>query len=116
MGRDAHKAVVSGLEQSSVFHLQGDLIDPRLLKQREDLLGTTSPSVLIYAALDGWRRQLVQYGQQLYDHALELAHRTRQSIERIEGMHVHGRDDFCGPGRAADLDPLQVSSTSRLWA
>ncbi len=23
-------------------------------------------------------------------------------------MRVHGRDDFCGPGRAADLDPLQV--------
>jgi arginine decarboxylase len=23
-------------------------------------------------------------------------------------MHVHDREDFCGPGRAADLDPLQV--------
>ncbi|MFB8201684.1 aminotransferase class I/II-fold pyridoxal phosphate-dependent enzyme [Kitasatospora purpeofusca] len=98
----------SGLEQSSVFHLQGDLVDPKVLKQREDLLGTTSPSVLIYAALDGWRRQMVQHGQQLYDHALDLAHRTRRAIDTINGMHVHGRDDFCGPGRAADLDPLQV--------
>ncbi|MGW1108538.1 aminotransferase class I/II-fold pyridoxal phosphate-dependent enzyme [Streptomyces sp. NPDC002540] len=98
----------SGLEQSSVFHLQGGLVDPKVLKQREDLLGTTSPSVLIYAALDGWRRQMVQHGRPLFDHALQLASRTRQAIEDIEGMHVHGRKDFCGPGRAADLDPLQV--------
>jgi arginine/lysine/ornithine decarboxylase len=98
----------SGLEQSSVFHLQGDLVDPKVLKQREDLLGTTSPSVLIYAALDGWRRQMVQHGGQLYDLALALAHRTREAIERIDGMHVHGREDFCGPVLAADIDPLQV--------
>ncbi|MFF8289476.1 aminotransferase class I/II-fold pyridoxal phosphate-dependent enzyme [Streptomyces sp. NPDC016309] len=98
----------SGLEQSSVFHLQGDLIEPEVLKNREDLLGTTSPSVLVYAALDGWRRQMVQHGHALYDDALALAKTVRARIAEIDGMRVHGRDDFCGPGRAADLDPLQV--------
>jgi arginine/lysine/ornithine decarboxylase len=52
----------SGLEQGSVFHGQGGMIDPAVLESREGLLG----------------------------------------------MHVHGRDDFCGPGRATDLDPLQI--------
>ncbi|MCP2341589.1 hypothetical protein [Actinomadura rupiterrae] len=47
----------AGLEQGSVFHLQGGLVDPDVLSSRADLLGTTSPSVLIYAGLDGWRRQ-----------------------------------------------------------
>ncbi|MEV3988639.1 ornithine decarboxylase [Streptomyces sp. NPDC049837] len=98
----------SGLEQGSVFHLQGDLIEPEVLKNREDLLGTTSPSVLVYAALDGWRRQMVQHGHALYDDALALAKSVRARIAEIDGLHVHGRDDFCGPGRAADLDPLQV--------
>ncbi|MFC5907990.1 aminotransferase class I/II-fold pyridoxal phosphate-dependent enzyme [Streptacidiphilus monticola] len=98
----------SGLEQTSVFHLQGDRIDPIALKQREDLLGTTSPSVLVYAALDGWRRQMVQHGQALYDHALDLARGLRADIEALDGMHVHGREDFCAPGRAFDLDPLQL--------
>ncbi|MFF3073387.1 aminotransferase class I/II-fold pyridoxal phosphate-dependent enzyme [Kitasatospora sp. NPDC057904] len=98
----------SALEQSSVFHLQGDLVDPAVLKQREDLLGTTSPSALIYAALDGWRRQMVQHGRTLYDHALDLAAGVRERIEALEGLHVHGRADFCAPGLAADLDPLQV--------
>ncbi|MGW0033174.1 aminotransferase class I/II-fold pyridoxal phosphate-dependent enzyme [Streptomyces sp. NPDC003314] len=98
----------SGLEQGSVFHLQGDLIEPEVLKNREDLLGTTSPSVLVYAALDGWRRQMAQHGHALYDDALSLAKTVRTRIDGIAGLRVHGRDDFCGPGRAADLDPLQV--------
>src|SRR3954470_777196 len=44
------------IEQSSVFQLQGDRVDPDVLKQREDLLGTTSSSSLVFAVLDGWRR------------------------------------------------------------
>jgi arginine/lysine/ornithine decarboxylase len=103
----AHK-MGAGLEQSSVFHLRGPLIDPAMLEARADLLGTTSPLVLIYAALDGWRRQMVEQGQTLYDHALALAQDVRERIEAIDGLHVHGRDDFCGPGRAFDLDPLQI--------
>ncbi|MFD0353365.1 aminotransferase class I/II-fold pyridoxal phosphate-dependent enzyme [Streptomyces sp. NPDC127110] len=98
----------SGLEQSSVFHLQGDLVRPEVLKSREDLLGTTSPSVLVYAALDGWRRQMAEHGTALYTDALALAEQVRARIARIDGMRVHGRDDFCGAGKAADMDPLQI--------
>ncbi|CAG7645893.1 aminotransferase class I/II-fold pyridoxal phosphate-dependent enzyme [Actinacidiphila bryophytorum] len=98
----------SGLEQGSVFHLQGDRITPETLAARADLLGTTSPSVLLYAGLDGWRRQMVEQGRELYDEALALADRTRVRIAGIDGLHVNGRDDFCGPGRAADMDTLQV--------
>ncbi|MGW4379792.1 aminotransferase class I/II-fold pyridoxal phosphate-dependent enzyme [Kitasatospora sp. NPDC004531] len=98
----------SGLEQGSVFHLRGDLVDPAVLEQRADLLGTTSPNVLIYAALDGWRRQMVQHGPRLYGDALALARETRKRIDALDSLHVHGRDDFCGPGLAADLDPLQL--------
>ncbi|QES42685.1 ornithine decarboxylase [Streptomyces venezuelae] len=98
----------SGLEQGSVFHLQGDLIDPAVLASRADLLGTTSPSVLLYAGLDGWRRQMVQHGERLLGDVLDLAAHTRAAIEEIDGLHVDDADDYCGPGRAADLDPLPV--------
>ncbi|MEE1751099.1 aminotransferase class I/II-fold pyridoxal phosphate-dependent enzyme [Streptomyces sp. SP18CS02] len=98
----------SGLEQGSVFHLQGDLIDPAVLKSRSDLLGTTSPSVVIYAGLDGWRRQMMLHGEELLDEALGLAASVREEIERIDGLHVHDRSDFVGPGLAADFDPLPV--------
>jgi arginine decarboxylase len=102
-----HKMGV-GLEQSSVFHLQGDLVDPAVLQARADLLGTTSPSVLIYAALDGWRRQMAEHSHELLDSALQLAQRTRAEIERIEGIHIGGEEDFVGPGKAAEFDPLQL--------
>jgi lysine decarboxylase len=98
----------SGLEQGSVFHLQGDLIDPAELASRADLLGTTSPNVLLYAGIDAWRRQMVQHGRQLIGGAMELADRTRKAIEDIDGFHVNDANDFCGPGLADDFDPLPV--------
>ncbi|MEV0144797.1 MULTISPECIES: aminotransferase class I/II-fold pyridoxal phosphate-dependent enzyme [unclassified Nonomuraea] len=98
----------SGLEQSSVFHLQGDLVDPGVLKARADLLATTSASVLVYAALDGWRRQMVEHGRALYDRTLALAERVRAAVQEIDGLRVYGGDDFVGPGRSFDMDPLQV--------
>ncbi|MFJ8537214.1 aminotransferase class I/II-fold pyridoxal phosphate-dependent enzyme [Streptomyces sp. NPDC093591] len=98
----------SGLEQGSVFHLQGDLIDPAELASRADLLGTTSPNVLIYAGIDAWRRQMVQHGHRLIGGALELAARTRTAIEAIDGFHVNDAKDFCGPGLAVGFDPLPV--------
>ncbi|MEU6376084.1 aminotransferase class I/II-fold pyridoxal phosphate-dependent enzyme [Streptomyces sp. NPDC046909] len=96
----------SGLEQGSVFHLQGDHVPPELLRLRADLLGTTSPSVLIYAGLDGWRRQMALRGKELMGAALELAAEVRGKVEEIAGLRVEGRDDFCGPGLADDFDPL----------
>jgi arginine/lysine/ornithine decarboxylase len=98
----------SGLEQGSVFHLRGDRIGVDTLAARADLLGTTSPSVLLYAGLDGWRRQMVEQGRDLLDRALVLVHGVRGRIALIEGLHVEGREDFCGEGRAFDMDPLQV--------
>ncbi|NSC25001.1 ornithine decarboxylase [Streptomyces albus subsp. chlorinus] len=98
----------SGFEQGSVFHLQGPHIDPLMLAQRADLLGTTSPNVLIYAGLDGWRRQMAQHGQKLLGHALDLAAEVRGRLEETDGLHVNDRADFVGEGLAADLDPLPV--------
>jgi arginine/lysine/ornithine decarboxylase len=97
----------SGLEQSSVFHLQGGRVDPAVLKGREDMLGTTSPSPLIYAALDGWRRQMVEQGEELLDAALILARETRAAIGELPGLAVMGKQ-FIGPGKAHDIDPLKV--------
>jgi arginine decarboxylase len=98
----------SGLEQGSVFHLQGDRITPETLSSRADLLGSTSPSVLIYAGLDGWRRQMAEHGHELFGHALKLAEQVRAEIGAVDGLRVNGRHDFCGRGRAYDMDPLQV--------
>jgi len=114
MDADADVVVTSvhksgaAVEQSSVFHLQGDLVDPYALKSREDLLGTTSPTSLVYATLDGWRRHMVQHGRELLTAALALAHATRAAIDELPGLRVMGEAELIGEGLAHALDPLKV--------
>ena len=98
----------SAIEQSSVFHLQGDRVDPAVLKAREDLLGTTSPTSLVYATLDGWRRQMVEHGKELLGAALALAHATRDALADLPGIRVMGagvrRPGAAFPRPAQDRD------------
>jgi arginine/lysine/ornithine decarboxylase len=98
----------AAIEQSSVFHLQGDLVDPDVLKLREDLLGTTSSSSLVYASLDGWRRQMVEAGGRLLEEALARAGRIRDGIAQLPGLDLMGRE-ILGPDGAHDLDPLRLT-------
>jgi arginine/lysine/ornithine decarboxylase len=98
----------NGLEQGSVFHLQSDRVDPNVLAARADLLGTTSPSSLIYAGLDGWRRQMVEHGHALLSRAMELAGAVRDALADLPGVRVMSRSDFVGPGLADDQDPLKI--------
>jgi arginine decarboxylase len=103
-----------GLEQGSIYHLQGDLVDPVRLKQSADLLATTSSNVLLYAAMDGWRRQMVQHGAELLDAGIRLSERTRAQIDAIDGMKVM-HEEFLGAEASHDLDPFHlVIDVSRL--
>lgn len=97
----------AGFEQGSVFHVQGDLVDPAHISACADLLMTTSPNVMIYAAMDGWRRQMVQHGERLLGSALELAREVRRRIDALPGLHVL-EDELLGAEASHDLDPLQV--------
>ena len=96
------------IEQSSVFHLQGDRVSPEVLKQREDLLGTTSASSLVYCTLDGWRRHMVEQGHELLEVARQRALRVRTALHDVRGLSVMG-DEVVGPGMAFELDPLKIT-------
>ncbi len=113
MDADADVCVVSvhkmgaGFEQGSVFHLQGDLIDQERLSACADLLMTTSPNVMVYAAMDGWRRQMVEHGHELLREALTLARQLRADIGLIPDVKVL-EDELLGVRASHDLDRLQV--------
>ncbi|OBF26419.1 ornithine decarboxylase [Mycobacterium sp. ACS4331] len=97
----------AGFEQGSVFHVQGDLIDRIKLSACADLLMTTSPNVMIYAALDGWRRQMVEHGHDLLEHALRTASDLRARLQEIPDLEVL-EEELLGAQASADLDRLQV--------
>ncbi len=97
----------AGLEQGSVFHLQGERIDPAHLNACADMLATTSANVLVYAAMDGWRRQMVQHGHQLLSDTLDLAEDVRARIAKLPGARVL-REQLIGVEASHELDPLKV--------
>jgi arginine/lysine/ornithine decarboxylase len=97
----------TGFEQGSVFHHQGELVDPAQLSACADMLMTTSPNVMVYAALDGWRRQMVEHGHAELDAALSLAGQVCREVEELPGLHVL-REEFLGAEASHDLDPLHV--------
>ncbi|MCW2655339.1 MAG: ornithine decarboxylase [Mycobacterium sp.] len=97
----------AGFEQGSVFHLQGDLVDPDRLSACADLLMTTSPNVMVYAAIDGWRRQMVEHGHELLGAALDLAGEVRERLEQIPDVEVLD-DELLGKQASCDLDWTQV--------
>src|SRR4051812_17871379 len=113
MDADADVCVVSvhkmgmGFEQGSIYHLQGDLVDPTRLSQCADLLMTTSPNVLLYAAMDGWRRQMVRDGKRLLGNALDLARSVRSEIEKRPGLHVL-EGELVHKEASHDLDIMHV--------
>lgn len=113
MNADADLCVVSihkmgaGLEQGSVFHPQGDRIDPAHLGACADMLATTSPNVLIYAAMDGWRRHMVQDGHRLLSDALAITDDVRERIAALPGLHVL-HDELIGAEASHELDPMKV--------
>jgi arginine/lysine/ornithine decarboxylase len=113
MDADADVCVVSvhkmgaGFEQGSVFHLQGERVDFPHLSACADLLMTTSPNVLLYCAIDGWRRQMVERGHELIEAALRLVERTREQIDGLPGLRVL-RKELVHEEASHDLDPLQV--------
>ncbi|MFD0134796.1 aminotransferase class I/II-fold pyridoxal phosphate-dependent enzyme [Streptomyces sp. NPDC127159] len=114
MNADADLVVTSvhkmggAIEQSSVFHLQGDRVSPEVLKQREDLLGTTSSSSLVYATLDGWRRHMVQHGHDLLEAALHRTARIRKAVTGLDGLRLMG-EEVVEQGLTAELDLMKIT-------
>ncbi len=68
---------------------------------------TTSPSVPIYAALDGWRRYMVRSGREVLGRGLELARTVRRSVDEIDGLTVT-HDELLREEASHDLDEMQV--------
>lgn len=96
-----------GFEQGSVFHVQGDLIDRDRLSACADLLMTTSPNVLLYSAMDGWRRQMVERGHDMLSTALDLASSLRATLDELPDVTVTERE-LLGEQASHDLDRLQI--------
>ncbi|BCJ47694.1 ornithine decarboxylase [Actinoplanes ianthinogenes] len=103
-----HKAGGGLCQASMILVGGGDRVDPVDLRLRLDLITTTSPSALLYASIDGFRRHMVAAGQRLLDCALDRADRVRTRLNRVAGLAVMDASVMRETG-VAEWDPLKLS-------
>jgi arginine decarboxylase len=82
-----HK-VLSGLTQSSILHVQGDMIDRDRITKALQLLQSSSPSYLLLSSLDAARQQMAVAGKELMTRTLQLAESARNQISQIPQLSV----------------------------
>jgi arginine/lysine/ornithine decarboxylase len=96
-----------GLEQGSVLHLQGELVDGVRLAQCADVLASTSSNILLYGAIDAWRRQMMDGGREWIDRSLHFVHGLRERIAAIDGIHLMERE-LREVSASDEYDPFHV--------
>jgi arginine/lysine/ornithine decarboxylase len=101
-----HKTL-SGLGQTSVLSIQGDLIDSERLQLVFELEQSTSASALLISSIDAARRQFAREGEELLGAAIDRSRRLRATIAEIPGLAVMPEGLAPGPGAKA-ADPTHV--------
>jgi arginine decarboxylase len=95
-----HKSL-SGLSQTSILCVQGDLIDRDRLQLCFELEESTSASTLLLSSIDGARMQMVRDGERLIGASIELADQLREAIAEISGLDLMGDEVLERPGAVA---------------
>jgi arginine decarboxylase len=102
-----HKSL-TGLSQTSVLSVQGELVDRHRLQRCFELEESTSASTLLISSIDGARRQFVRDGEELLGHAVRMAERLRRRLDAIDGLRVVPPARLLGEAAAAHADPTHV--------
>jgi arginine decarboxylase len=104
-----HK-MLSAFSQCAMLHQIGERVDRDRLKAVLKMFLSTSPNLPMVASLDVARKQMATDGFALLSRTIELAQRTRQQLNQIEGLYCFGEDAKGRPG-VFDVDPTKVAVT-----
>uniref|UniRef100_K4CDJ9 Orn/Lys/Arg decarboxylases family 1 pyridoxal-P attachment site domain-containing protein n=1 Tax=Solanum lycopersicum TaxID=4081 RepID=K4CDJ9_SOLLC len=69
--------VTCSLTQSSMLHMQGNLVDRERISKSLQMLQSSSPSYFLLASLDASRAQLIENREAVVDKAMDLALEAR---------------------------------------
>jgi len=102
-----HKTLL-GIRQSSIIATRGDRIDQQKLKDRANLLESTSVTSLVLCTIDVSRRLMAEQGEAVLGRVLALARRARNGLAAVPGLRVLGDAELVGGPGAIALDPTKV--------
>ena len=94
------------LTQSSILHVQGDMVPLERVAQSVRIMSSTSPSYLLMASLDAARRQLAVDGERLLEEAAQKAEYCRDALSTVPGVRVLKANDL---PEGASIDPLRIT-------
>jgi arginine decarboxylase len=96
------------LTQSSILNVKEGLVNVQRIQSILSMLTTTSTSYILLASLDTARRYLATEGFKLLDDTIQLAERTRQQINDIDGLYCVG-EELVGTDATFDFDPTKLT-------
>jgi lysine decarboxylase len=101
-----HK-LLSSLTQGATLVARRGTFDLDRLSAAVDMVQTTSPAALIFAALDASRRQMALHGLELLERTIALALDLRAALAEIDGLRVLGPEIIEGRS-GAGFDPTRI--------
>ncbi|NGZ78111.1 aminotransferase class I/II-fold pyridoxal phosphate-dependent enzyme [Saccharibacillus alkalitolerans] len=108
--QSTHK-MLAAMTMGAMLHVQGSLLDRKLLRKRLAMVQSSSPSYPIMASLDLARSVTQHRGAGAWSGALEAAAHIRRELERLPRFG-YVRPEL--PDRAyAEQDPLKISVYDR---
>lgn len=114
--QSTHKTL-GALTQASMLHLQGDRVEAARLSAALQLVQSSSPNHLLFAALDAARQQMALEGRSLWQEALGLADAARRRLAAIPGVRVFGVEQLpTGRGMSCDRARLTVNVAGLGWS
>src|SRR3954468_24401818 len=102
-----HKTLL-GIRQSSMIATRGERVDQQKLKDRANLLESTSVTSLVLCTIDASRRLMAEEGEAIFERVLALAARARRLLEDVPGLQVLGARELTGGPGAVQLDPTKI--------
>ncbi|TMW84846.1 hypothetical protein EJD97_024251 [Solanum chilense] len=103
--QSTHKVLCS-LTQSSMLHMQGNLVNRERISKSLQMLQSSSPSYLLLASLDAARAQLSENREAVFDKAMDLALEARSLISKIPGISII---EFPSFSSFFQIDPLRLT-------
>ncbi|KAK1400128.1 Ser/Thr protein phosphatase family protein, expressed [Heracleum sosnowskyi] len=103
--QSTHKVLCS-LQQSSMLHMSGNIVDREKIRRCLQSLQSTSPSSLLLSSLDAARAQISDNQQTIFDKALKLAFEAKRLIQEIPGISLLDLQVFSS---FSAIDPLRIT-------
>ncbi len=101
-----HKTL-TGMTQSSMLHINGELLDEGRIEAALRMTQSSSPSYVLMLSLDAARRQAALCGEAVMQKAFELSMTLRKRLSDIDGIDVYGGCEPKGFAKG-DTDPSRV--------